>query len=76
MQYLDHINSPSDLKKLSVDELPALADEVREILLQKISNAGGHIGPNLAMVETTVALHYVFNSPKSRVRFPRGLYSR
>ncbi len=69
MQYLDHINSPSDLKKLSVDELPALADEVRGILLQKISNAGGHIGPNLAMVETTVALHYVFNSPVDKIVF-------
>lgn len=69
MQYLDHINSPSDLKKLSVDELPALADEVRSVLLQKISNAGGHIGPNLAMVETTVALHYVFDSPVDKIVF-------
>ncbi|MGN1080128.1 MAG: 1-deoxy-D-xylulose-5-phosphate synthase [Alphaproteobacteria bacterium] len=69
MHYLDHINSPLDLKKLSVDELPALADEVRSVLLQKISNAGGHIGPNLAMVETTVALHYVFNSPADKIVF-------
>ena len=69
MQYLDHINSPSDLKKLSIDELPALADEVRSVLLQKISNAGGHIGPNLAMVETTVALHYVFDSPVDKIVF-------
>lgn len=69
MSYLDKINSPADVKKLSVDELPALAEEVRAAVLKKVSEAGGHIGPNLAMAEATVALHYVFNSPEDKIVF-------
>ena len=69
MRYLDKINSPADVKKLSVDELPALAEEVRAAVLKKVSEAGGHIGPNLAMAEATVALHYVFNSPEDKIVF-------
>ena len=69
MKFLDKINSPADLKKLSVDELPFVADEVRSAVLNKISNAGGHIGPNLGIVELTVALHYVFNSPLDKIIF-------
>lgn len=69
MPYLENINSPADLKKLDVADLPAVADELRAVLLQKISAAGGHIGPNLGMVEATVALHYVFDSPKDKIVF-------
>lgn len=67
--YLEKINGPEDLKKLSREELTPLADEVRKALINKISNAGGHNGPNLGMVEMTVALHYVFDSPKDKFVF-------
>lgn len=67
--YLDKINDPSDLKKLEISELPKLADEVRGAVINRISNIGGHKGPNLGMVEMTVALHYVFNSPKDKLVF-------
>lgn len=65
--YLEKINSPEDVKKLSIEELNVLSSEIREILLQKLSEHGGHIGPNLGIVELTVALHYVFNSPKDKI---------
>ena len=65
--YLERINSPEDVKKLSIEELNVLSSEIREILLQKLSEHGGHIGPNLGIVELTVALHYVFNSPKDKI---------
>lgn len=67
--YLENINGPEDIKKLNIEELKVLADETRSALINKISNAGGHNGPNLGMVEVTVALHYVFNSPKDKVVF-------
>jgi len=67
--YLETINSPADVKKLSLEQLNVLADEVRQTLLQKLSDHGGHIGPNLGMVEATVALHYVFSTPKDRIVF-------
>ncbi len=65
--YLEKINGPEDIKKLKVEELQTLADETRKALLNKISNVGGHNGPNLGMVEMTVAMHYVFNSPKDKI---------
>ena len=67
--YLESINGPEDIKKLNLEELKVLADETRAALINKISNAGGHNGPNLGMVEVTVALHYVFNSPKDKFIF-------
>lgn len=67
--YLENINSPADVKALSTAQLSTLADEVRHYLLQKLSDHGGHIGPNLGMVEATVALHYVFNSPTDKMVF-------
>lgn len=67
--YLENIYSPADVKKLSVKELNELSDEIRVSLLQKLSEHGGHFGPNFGMVEATIALHYVFNSPKiNRIR--------
>lgn len=65
--YLEKINSPEDVKRLSMEELVTLSDELRQTLLQKLSEHGGHIGPNLGLVEVTVALHYVFNSPKDKI---------
>ena len=64
---LNKINEPKDLKSLSKDELSSLANEIREILIRKVSTTGGHFGPNLGMVEATVALHYVFNSPVDKI---------
>ena len=62
-QFLENINSPADLKKLKREDLPKLAEEIRERLLQIISKTGGHLGSNLGIVELTLAMHYVFDSP-------------
>ena len=67
--YLEKINSPADVKKLSIEELPALAEEMRHALLIRASKHGGHFGPNFGMVEATIALHYVFDSPKDKIVF-------
>lgn len=67
--YLETIYSPTDLKKLATDKLPALCAEIREALLGKLSAHGGHVGPNLGMVEATVAMHYVFDSPTDKIVF-------
>jgi 1-deoxy-D-xylulose-5-phosphate synthase len=67
--YLEKINGPEDIKKLKIEELQYLADETRSALINKISNYGGHKGPNLGIVEVTVAMHYVFNSPKDKIVF-------
>ena len=60
---LDKVNSPNDLKKLTIAQMNALAEEMREIIIKKVNTTGGHMGPNLGIVEATIALHYVFNSP-------------
>lgn len=67
--YLEKINSPADVKKLSVDEMTALAGEMRKALLFRLSKHGGHFGPNFGMVEATIAMHYVFESPKDKIVF-------
>lgn len=69
MNYLSNINSPQDLKKLSTEQLPELAAEIRQTLIDRILATGGHLGPNLGMVEATIALHYVFDSPKDKFVF-------
>ena len=66
---LDKVNSPEDLKKLRFDELYKLSDEMRELIIKKVNVTGGHFGPNLGIVETTIALHYVFNSPIDKIVF-------
>ena len=66
---LDRINSPNDLKGLSIQELETLASEIRDVLIHKMSISGGHFGPNLGVVEATIALHYVFNSPIDKIVF-------
>lgn len=65
--YLEQINGPQDVKKLSVEQLNTLADEMRAALLNRLSKHGGHFGPNFGMVEATIALHYVFESPKDKI---------
>lgn len=67
--YLEKINQPADVKKLSIEELTEVAKEMRAALIQKLSRHGGHFGPNLGMVEATIALHYVFDSPKDKFVF-------
>ncbi len=67
--YLEKINSPADVKKLSGEEMKALAQEMRAALIKKLSVHGGHCGPNLGMVEAVIALHYVFNSPEDKFVF-------
>lgn len=63
MSVLDRINKPSDIKELSMEELKLLAQDIREYLLEKVSKTGGHIAPSLGVVELTIALHYVYDSP-------------
>ena len=65
--YIEKVNSPADVKKLSVGELNGLSGEIRRVLLNKLSTHGGHVGPNLGMVEATIALHYVFDSPTDKI---------
>ena len=67
--YIEKIHGPQDVKRLTVGEMETLAAEIRKALLEKLSAHGGHIGPNLGMVEATVALHYVFDSPHDRIVF-------
>ena len=66
---LDKINSPVDVKKLSVNEMNSLADEIREALFNRLTKIGGHFGPNFGFVEATIAMHYVFNSPTDKFVF-------
>ena len=69
---LDSIHSPADLKKLSRDELPALADELRQFVLDSVSQTGGHLSSNLGTVELSIALHYVFDTPADRIVWDVG----
>jgi len=69
---LDSIHTPADLKKLSRDELPALADELRHFVLDSVSKTGGHLSSNLGTVELSIALHYVFDTPADRIVWDVG----
>jgi 1-deoxy-D-xylulose-5-phosphate synthase len=66
---LDTIDSPADIKRFTVPELEALAQEIREQLIRVLSKTGGHLGPNLGVVELTLAMHYVFDTPEDRFVF-------
>ncbi|MFM8844206.1 MAG: 1-deoxy-D-xylulose-5-phosphate synthase [Actinomycetota bacterium] len=72
MKFLPRIKSPSDLARLSVSELDELSDEIRSFLIEKVSKTGGHLGPNLGIVELTVAIHRVFESPRDVIVFDTG----
>ena len=67
--FLPTIASPSDIKKLSVPQLTELAEEIRERLISSVAKTGGHIGPNLGVVELTIAMHYVFDTPQDSFVF-------
>ncbi|QQY07655.1 MAG: hypothetical protein JMM75_03355 [Candidatus Xiphinematobacter sp.] len=66
---LPHINSPQDVKELSEKQLLTLAEEIRRELIRILSRTGGHLGPNLGIVELTIALHRVFNTPRDKLVF-------
>lgn len=65
--YIENMQGPEDVKKLTLEQLPVLAEEMRHALLIRASKHGGHFGPNFGMVEATIALHYVFDSPKDKI---------
>ena len=69
---IEDIKNPLFLKKMTTDELKTLATDIRSFLLEKIAKNGGHLSPNLGVVELTIAMHYVFNSPKDRLLFDVG----
>ena len=64
---LNEINYPSDLRKLDLNQLPQVSKELREELIDVVSETGGHLGAGLGVIELTVALHYVFNTPKDKL---------
>ncbi|EON23663.1 MULTISPECIES: 1-deoxy-D-xylulose-5-phosphate synthase [Nocardioides] len=72
MGHLESITSPQDLRSLSAAELDALAGEIRDFLISTVARTGGHLGPNLGVVELTMAIHRVFDSPRDRVVFDTG----
>ena len=67
--YLEKINSPKDIKSFSLEQLEILADEIRGGILNRVSNRGGHVGPNLGITEATIALNYVFDAPEDKFVF-------
>ncbi|WP_315582034.1 1-deoxy-D-xylulose-5-phosphate synthase [Prevotella jejuni] len=67
--YIEKIKSPAELKQLNIEALKVVADETRQAVLNRVSKHGGHVGPNLGFVEATVALHYVFDTPKDKLVF-------
>src|SRR5215471_4187631 len=69
---LPRIAEPEDLKSLTAEQLARLATEIRDFLVDKVSKTGGHLGPNLGVVELTLALHRVFDSPRDRIIFDTG----
>ena len=71
-KYLNKINEPNDLKGLNIEEKNALCEELRDIIMNTVSSTGGHLASNLGVVELTVALHSVFNSPKDSIIFDVG----
>ena len=73
---LDKINGIEDLKKCSLEELKAIPDEMGELIINKVNTIGGHCGPNLGIAEATVALHYVFDSPKDKIELVQYCYKK
>ncbi|MFO7838870.1 MAG: 1-deoxy-D-xylulose-5-phosphate synthase N-terminal domain-containing protein, partial [Desulfosalsimonadaceae bacterium] len=72
MSILETVNSPSDLKRISRDELPKLAREIRRVIVDVVSQTGGHLASNLGVVELTIALHYVFDLPQDKIIWDVG----
>ena len=69
---LDNIENTEDLKKLSVSELKELSRELREMIIERVAINGGHLASNLGVIDLTIALHYVFNSPKDKIIWDVG----
>jgi len=69
---LQSLHSPDDLKRVAPEQLPALAEEIREFLIRSVAKTGGHLGPNLGVVELTIALHRIFDSPRDVILFDTG----
>jgi 1-deoxy-D-xylulose-5-phosphate synthase len=69
---LEKINSPADLKKISRDDLPELAEEIRKVIVDVVSKTGGHLAPSLGTVELAIAIHYVFDTPRDKVIWDVG----
>ncbi|MGD2185470.1 MAG: 1-deoxy-D-xylulose-5-phosphate synthase [Desulfobacterales bacterium] len=72
MALLEKINSPADLKKISRDDLPELAEEIRHVIVEVVSQTGGHLAPSLGAVELAIAIHYVFDTPRDKVVWDVG----
>ena len=72
MSLLDSVSGPGDLKRLRPDQLPVLAAEIRDVMVDTVSRTGGHLGPSLGVVETTLAIHRVFDSPRDKVVWDTG----
>ncbi len=68
-EILKNINSPADVKKLSIEDMEILSDEIRKGVLNRVNKIGGHLGPDLGIVEATIAMHYVFDSPRDKFVF-------
>src|ERR1041385_7395132 len=72
MKLLQNINSPADLRKLNIDQLPDVADDIRQHILETMSRVGGHTGASLGAIELAVALHYAFDTPQDRLVWDVG----
>ena len=70
-QYLQTVDGPADVKKLTLEQLQVLAEEIRQELITVLAKNGGHLGPNLGVVELTIALHHVFTTPQGQIRLGR-----
>jgi 1-deoxy-D-xylulose-5-phosphate synthase len=70
--FIEHIKSPQDLKSIKIEDLTALVEELRDIIIKRVSINGGHLASNLGVVELTIALHYVFNSPEDKIIWDVG----
>ena len=68
-EVFNKVNSPADVKKLSIEEMNILSSDIRKAILNKVDTIGGHLGPDLGIVEATIAMHYVFNSPRDKFIF-------
>ena len=66
---IEKVNEPKDLKNLNIEALNTLSDEMRQLIIKKVNTIGGHFGPNLGIIEATIAMHYVFNSPVDKFIF-------
>ena len=71
-KFLEAVNSPDDLKALSDGDIPVLCDEIRHFLIENVNKSGGHLASNLGVVELTVAIHKIFDSPKDHIIFDVG----